>query len=107
MPIIIFDYSVFNGQPELSFQHLKSSFKIDLTKNNIIFAFNGTCKTTISNFLGKHYSDQSFLINYEDNKNSIKAVKTSKTIEVIPDVVTLENSNIYRCKLWAIVVSND
>ena len=94
MPINKFDESIFNGQPELSFLHLKSSFEIDLTKNNIIFAFNGTCKTTISNYLVKHYSDQFFLINYEDNKDSIKAVKTGKTIEVIPDVVALEKAKV-------------
>lgn len=92
MPITKFDNSIFNGQPELSFLHLNNSFKIDFSKNNIIFAFNGTCKTTISNFLVNHYSDQFFLINYEDNKDSIKAVKNGKTIEVLPDVAALEKA---------------
>ena len=90
MPIAKFDNTIFNGQPELSFLHLNNSFEIDFSKNNIIFAFNGTCKTTISNYLANHYSDQFFLINYEDNKDAIKAVKTGKTIEVLPDVVALE-----------------
>lgn len=94
MPITKFDDSVFNSQPELSFLHLKRSFEIDLTKNNVIFAFNGTCKTTISNYLVKHYDNQFFLINYEDNKDSIKAVKTGKTIEVIPDVVALDKAKV-------------
>lgn len=92
MPITKFNHSIFNGQQELSFLNLNSSFEIDLTKNNIIFAFNGTCKTKISNFLAKHYSDQFFLINYEDDKDAIKAVKTGKKIEVLPDVVALEKA---------------
>ena len=92
MPINKFNSSIFNGEKELSFLHLKNSFEIDLSKNNIIFAFNGTCKTTISNYLVKKYGDQFFLINYEDNKDAIKAVKTGKKIELLPDVVSLEKA---------------
>ena len=92
MPISKFDYSVFDGQSELSFLHLKHSFEIDFSDNTIVFAFNGTCKTTIANFLNKHYPDQFFLINYEEDKNLIKAVKTGKTIDVLPDVVSLQRA---------------
>lgn len=94
MPITKFDNLIFSGQPELSFLHLNNSFEIDLSKNNVIFAFNGTCKTTISQFLVNHYGDQFFLINYEGNKDSIKAVKKGKTIEILPDIVALERAKV-------------
>lgn len=89
-----FDSQIFNGNPELSFLHFKNDFEINLNINNIIFAFNGMCKTSISRYLAKKYSDQFFLINYEENKDSIKAIKAGKKIEILPDAFAFQKANM-------------
>lgn len=92
MSISKFDKSIFNGNHYLSFLKFREDFEIDFNSNNVIFAFNGLCKTTISNFLANNYPDQFFLINYEGCKDSIKAVKSNKKIEIFPDVVSLQKA---------------
>lgn len=92
MAINEFDISVFGGKSDLSHLYFRSDFKFSFNENNIIFAFNGVCKTSITRFLVNNYSNQFFVINYEDNKDKIKAVKENKKIEILPDIFSLQQA---------------